>query len=48
MKSVDDEDMIKCKIPPQIEMEPEERRMSDLSDWAPSVSSTVDAQVDVK
>ncbi|XP_023733224.1 uncharacterized protein LOC111881067 [Lactuca sativa] len=44
VKSVDDEDMIKCKIPPQIEMEPEERRMSDLSDWAPSVSSTVDAQ----
>ncbi|KAI3738739.1 hypothetical protein L2E82_28860 [Cichorium intybus] len=44
VKALDNEDMIKSKIPLQIEMEPEERRMSDLSDWAPSVSSTVDNQ----
>ncbi|KAL4560952.1 hypothetical protein LXL04_033109 [Taraxacum kok-saghyz] len=45
MKSVNDEkDMIKCKTPQQIEIQPEERRMSDLSDWAPSVTSTIDAQ----
>ncbi|KAI3696986.1 hypothetical protein L6452_29662 [Arctium lappa] len=44
VKAVDDEAMIKCKIPLENDTEPEERRMSDLSDWAPSVSSTVDGQ----
>ncbi|KAK6164214.1 hypothetical protein DH2020_001078 [Rehmannia glutinosa] len=28
------------------EVEPDERRMSDLSDWAPSVTSSVDIQLD--
>ncbi|KAK6164198.1 hypothetical protein DH2020_001062 [Rehmannia glutinosa] len=28
------------------EVEPDERRMSDLSDWAPSVTSSVDVQLD--
>ncbi|XP_024984200.1 uncharacterized protein LOC112520131 [Cynara cardunculus var. scolymus] len=43
-KAVDDEAMIKCRIPVENDTEPEECRMSDLSDWAPSVSSTVDGQ----
>ncbi|KAL3519218.1 hypothetical protein ACH5RR_021807 [Cinchona calisaya] len=36
----------KCPPPPISEAEqPEERRMSDLSDWAPSVTSSVDVQL---
>ncbi|KAL0371148.1 UNVERIFIED_CONTAM: hypothetical protein Sangu_0432900 [Sesamum angustifolium] len=34
------------KMPQLNEAEPEERRMSDLSDWAPSVTSSVDNQLD--
>ncbi|KAL0389365.1 UNVERIFIED_CONTAM: hypothetical protein Scaly_0293600 [Sesamum calycinum] len=34
----------KYKMPHLNEAEPEERRMSDLSDWAPSVTSSVDIQ----
>lgn len=37
--------MFKYKIPISNETEPDERRMSDLSDWAPSVTSSVDVQV---
>lgn len=44
VKAVNDKAMIKCKILLENDTEPEERRMSDLSDWAPSVSSTVDGQ----
>ncbi|KAL0435450.1 UNVERIFIED_CONTAM: hypothetical protein Sradi_0252900 [Sesamum radiatum] len=36
----------KYKMPLLTEAEPEERRMSDLSDWAPSVTSSVDIQLD--
>ncbi|KAL0459259.1 UNVERIFIED_CONTAM: hypothetical protein Slati_0553100 [Sesamum latifolium] len=36
----------KYKTPLLTEAEPEERRMSDLSDWAPSVTSSVDIQLD--
>ncbi|KAL0419616.1 UNVERIFIED_CONTAM: hypothetical protein Sradi_1375100 [Sesamum radiatum] len=36
----------KYKMPHLNEAEPEERRMSDLSDWAPSVTSSVDIQLD--
>lgn len=39
------DDMFKYKSPPAIDEEPEERRMSDLSDWASSVTSSVDIQV---
>ncbi|CAN4119748.1 unnamed protein product [Withania somnifera] len=40
------EEMIKCEIPPTAnQAEPEERRMSDLSDWAASVTSSVEIQL---
>ncbi|KAI7745442.1 hypothetical protein M8C21_015933, partial [Ambrosia artemisiifolia] len=39
---VDDNDMIRSKMASEVEQE--ERRMSDLSDWAPSVSSSIDVQ----
>lgn len=39
------DDMFKHKWPSASEAEPEERRMSDLSDWASSVTSSVDIQV---
>ncbi|KAI3822887.1 hypothetical protein L1987_10487 [Smallanthus sonchifolius] len=41
-KYVDDVDTIQSKLADDAEQE--ERRMSDLSDWAPSVSSSVDVQ----
>nr|XP_043613753.1 uncharacterized protein LOC122585694 [Erigeron canadensis] len=41
-KVVDNDDNIKFKMGNDVEQE--ERRMSDLSDWAPSVSSSVDVQ----
>ncbi|KAL8217223.1 hypothetical protein R6Q57_024060 [Mikania cordata] len=41
-KSVDDYDIIESKM--ANDAEHEERRMSDLSDWAPSVSSSMDVQ----
>ncbi|KAK1429099.1 hypothetical protein QVD17_11301 [Tagetes erecta] len=41
-KSVDDNDTNQSKIANDVEQE--ERRMSDLSDWAPSVSSSADVQ----
>lgn len=39
------DEMLKHKWQPAVEAEPEERRMSDLSDWASSVTSSVDVQV---
>ncbi|KAK6138376.1 hypothetical protein DH2020_027850 [Rehmannia glutinosa] len=36
--------MTNCGCEPYVE--PEERRMSDLSDWAPSVTSSIDIQLD--
>ncbi|KAI5675252.1 hypothetical protein M9H77_06202 [Catharanthus roseus] len=39
------DDMFKHKWPSASEAEPEERRMSDLSDWASSVTSSVDIQL---
>lgn len=37
--------MFKYKIPISNLTEPDERRMSDLSDWAPSVTYSIDIQV---
>lgn len=40
------EEMLQFKMPPGADqIEPEERRMSDLSDWAASVTSSIDIQV---
>lgn len=40
------EEMLKFEMPPAAnQAEPEERRMSDLSDWASSVTSSVDIQL---
>ncbi|KAK3020448.1 hypothetical protein RJ639_047572 [Escallonia herrerae] len=36
---------LKYNFPLMNEAEPEERRMSDLSDWAPSISSSIDMQL---
>ncbi|KAK4419524.1 hypothetical protein Salat_2365300 [Sesamum alatum] len=44
--STNGDEEFKCKMPLIAEAEPEERRMSDLSDWAPSVTSSVDIQLD--
>ncbi|KAK2970987.1 hypothetical protein RJ640_029541 [Escallonia rubra] len=38
-------EMLKYNNPLMNEAEPEERRMSDLSDWAPSISSSIDMQL---
>ncbi|KZV56449.1 hypothetical protein F511_08347 [Dorcoceras hygrometricum] len=45
-KEINGDDVFKFKMPLHSEVEPEERRMSDLSDWAPSVTSSVDVQLD--
>lgn len=42
MEESNSEDTYKCQLPP---MTSEERRMSNISDWAPSVVSSVDIQV---
>ncbi|KAI3449925.1 hypothetical protein Pfo_006590 [Paulownia fortunei] len=39
-KGLNGDEVVKCQA------EPDERRMSDLSDWAPSVASSVDIQLD--
>ncbi|KAL3645107.1 hypothetical protein CASFOL_010287 [Castilleja foliolosa] len=39
-KGLNEDEMLKCEV------EPDERRMSDLSDWAPSVASSVDIQLE--
>ncbi|KAK4375029.1 hypothetical protein RND71_005706 [Anisodus tanguticus] len=40
------EEMLKFEMPPEAnQAEPEERRMSDFSDWAASVTSSVDIQL---
>ncbi|KAM3303673.1 hypothetical protein P3S67_014703 [Capsicum chacoense] len=40
------EEMLQFKMPPGADqIEPEERRMSDLSDWAASVTSSIDIQL---
>ncbi|GFY98920.1 hypothetical protein Acr_13g0003210 [Actinidia rufa] len=44
-KASSGEEMLKYKIPLSNVAEPEERRMSDLSDWASSVTSSVDIQL---
>lgn len=44
-KGLDGEDLFEYKLPVSNETEPDVRRMSDLSDWAPSVASSVDIQV---
>ncbi|KAL1539608.1 hypothetical protein AAHA92_24068 [Salvia divinorum] len=43
--SIEDREF-KYKMPISNEAEPDERRMSDLSDWAPSVTSSVDIELD--
>lgn len=43
--SGDENEMMQYKITPVNEVEPEERRMSDLSDWASSITSSVEVQV---
>ncbi|KAL2507890.1 hypothetical protein Fot_31537 [Forsythia ovata] len=45
-KGLNEDEVFKYKIPLVKEAEPEERRMSDWSDWAPSVNSSVDIQLD--
>ncbi|XP_027077332.1 uncharacterized protein LOC113776350 [Coffea eugenioides] len=45
VKTLKRDEMLKCKWAPTIEAEPEERRMSDLSDWGSSVTSSVDLQL---
>lgn len=44
-EALDGNEVFKYKLPVPNETEPEVRRMSDLSDWAPSVASSVDIQV---
>lgn len=44
-KGLNEDEVFKYKIPLVKEAEPEERRMSDWSDCAPSVNSSVDIQV---
>ncbi|KAL8170858.1 hypothetical protein V2J09_022662 [Rumex salicifolius] len=39
-------EMFKCKMPFPSDAEPEERRMSDLSDWNCSVTSSLDIQLE--
>lgn len=41
----DENEMLQFKMNHVNEVEPEERRMSDLSDWASSVTSSVEVQV---
>ncbi|XAR62379.1 hypothetical protein NMG60_11017111 [Bertholletia excelsa] len=45
MVRVSGDEMFKYKLSLSHMAEPEERRMSDLSDWAPSVSSSIDIQL---
>ncbi|KAG8389038.1 hypothetical protein BUALT_Bualt02G0187800 [Buddleja alternifolia] len=45
-KGLHADEVFQNKMPHSNETEPEERRMSDLSDWAPSVTSSVDIQLD--
>ncbi|PSR95395.1 Spindle pole body component like [Actinidia chinensis var. chinensis] len=45
VKASSGEETLKYKIPLSNVAEPEERRMSDLSDWASSVTSSVDIQL---
>lgn len=45
-KGSNEDEVFKYKMPISNETEPDERRMSDLSDWAPSVTSSVDIQLD--
>lgn len=45
-KGLNEDEVFKYKIPLVKEAEPEERRMSDWSDCAPSVTSSVDIQLD--
>ncbi|XP_075520156.1 uncharacterized protein LOC142553644 [Primulina tabacum] len=45
-KEINGDDVFKYKLPLLSEVGPEERRMSDLSDWAPSVASSVDVKLD--
>ena len=44
-KGSNGDEEFKYKLPISNEAEPDERRMSDLSDWAPSVISSVDIEV---
>lgn len=39
------DEVFKYQMPISNEAEPDERRMSDLSDWAPSIASSLDIQV---
>lgn len=45
MKSSSGDGMLQYKLAFSNEAEPEERRMSDLSDWASSVTSSAEIQV---
>ncbi|KAI3461079.1 hypothetical protein Pfo_017742 [Paulownia fortunei] len=45
-KGSNGDEVFKYKMQLANVVEPEERRMSDLSDWAPSVTSSVDTQLD--
>lgn len=43
--SGDENEMLQYKMTHMDEVEPEERRMSDLSDWASSITSSLEVQV---
>ncbi|XP_042017620.1 uncharacterized protein LOC121765504 [Salvia splendens] len=45
-KGSNGDEEFKYKLPISNQAEPDERRMSDLSDWAPSVTSSVDIELD--
>ncbi|KAH6813710.1 hypothetical protein C2S51_022728 [Perilla frutescens var. frutescens] len=45
-KGSNEDQAFKYQMPISNEAEPDERRMSDLSDWAPSVASSIDIQLD--
>lgn len=45
MKKSNGEELLQCKMTLSNEIEQEERRMSDLSDWASSVTSASEFQV---
>ncbi|KAL7151799.1 hypothetical protein ABFS83_04G055400 [Erythranthe nasuta] len=45
-KGLHEGEVFRCSIPLSNEAEPDERRMSGLSDWAPSVASSLDIQLE--
>lgn len=45
MKNSGGDEVFQCEMTPANEAEPEERRLSDMSDWASSVTSNAEIQV---